>query len=628
MATAVQKFHEEEAIGKTYDSQIARRLLRYLKPYLRLLVPALLLTLVLNGLRVLQPKFTQYAIDWYILPCQQSGVGAASCQPGGLVWLAAAMLGVLLLTFLFSYAAAVLLNTVGQRVMYDLRAELYEKLQHQEVAYFDRHPVGRIMTRLTSDVDALNELFTSGVTDVLGDLLTIFIIIAIMLTMDWRLTLITLITVPLLFAATSWFRKHARRGYDAVRTRLARINSFLQEHVSGAQTVQIFNREAKSARKFQELNDDYRRANIETVFYYAVFFPLVDLIGAVGIALIVWYGGYRVMGTTPGAPQLLTLGALVAFIQYSQALFQPIRDISDKYNVLQAAMVAAHRLFKTLDLPVAITTPETPKLSGRARGRIEFENVWFAYNEEDWVLKDVSFAVEPGQSVALVGHTGSGKTTITNLLMRFYDVQRGRILLDGVDVREWNLKQLRENFAVVLQDVFLFSGTVESNIRLGRTEMPDERIRWAAGEVHADEFIEKLPEGFKSEVRERGAGLSVGQKQLISFARALAFDPALLILDEATSSIDTETEQLIQQAIERVMRDRTSILVAHRLSTIQRADRIIVLHHGEIREQGSHQELLTLRGLYWRLYKLQYADRSRDEAAPDLPLRDSMQYGD
>ena len=627
MATAVQQFHEEEAIGKTYDSQVARRLSRYLRPYLRLLVPSLVLTLALNGLRVLQPKFTQYAIDWYILPCQSAGGGAA-CQPGGLMWLAAAMLGVLLLTFIFSYAAAVLLNTIGQHVMYDLRAELYEKLQHQEVAYFDRHPVGRIMTRLTSDVDALNELFTSGVTDVLGDLLTILIIVAIMLAMDWRLTLITLITVPLLFAATSWFRKHARRGYDAVRTRLARINSFLQEHVSGAQTVQIFNREAKSERKFHELNDDYRRANIETIFYYAVFFPLVDLIGAVGIALIVWYGGYRVMGTTPGAPQLLTLGALVAFIQYSQALFQPIRDISDKYNVLQAAMVASHRLFKTLDLPIAITTPAEPVKTGRARGRIEFENVWFAYKDEDWVLKDVSFAVEPGQSVALVGHTGSGKTTITNLLMRFYDVQRGRVLLDGVDVREWDLKALRENFAVVLQDVFLFSGTIESNIRLGRTEMPDERIQWAAREVRADNFIEKLPEGFKAEVRERGAGLSVGQKQLISFARALAFDPALLILDEATSSIDTETEQLIQQAIERVMRDRTSILVAHRLSTIQRADRIIVLHHGEIREQGSHQELLTLRGLYWRLYKLQYADKSRDEAVPDLPLRDTLQYGD
>jgi ATP-binding cassette subfamily B protein len=511
--------------------------------------------------------------------------------------------------------------------MYDLRSELYEKLQRQEVAYFDRNPVGRIMTRLTSDVDALNELFTSGVIELLGDVVVIFAVIIIMLAMDWRLTLITLVTVPMLFAATGWFRKHARRGYDLVRTRLARINAFLQEHLSGAQTVQIFNREAKSLRQFHDINDEHRRANIDTIFYYAVFFPLVDLISAVGVALIIWYGGYRVMQNTP-QHAVLTIGALVAFIQYSQQLFQPIRDISDKYNVLQAAIVASHRIFKTLDLPVTITSTPSPLRAGRARGHIEFRNVWFAYNDEEWILKDVSFTVEPGRTVALVGHTGSGKTTITNLLMRFYDVQRGSILLDGVDVREWDLKSLRENFAVVLQDVFLFSGTVEGNIRLGREDITEERVRWAAREVHADHFIERLPEGFKAEGRERGAGLSVGQKQLISFARALAFDPALLILDEATSSIDTETEQLIQQAIERVLRDRTSIVVAHRLSTVQRADQILVLHHGELREQGTHQELLAQRGLYWRLYKLQYADDSRHEALRDVPLRDSLQFGD
>ncbi|HEX8922622.1 MAG TPA: ABC transporter ATP-binding protein, partial [Pyrinomonadaceae bacterium] len=365
---------------------------------------------------------------------------------------------------------------------------------------------------------------------------------------------------------------------------------------------------------------------VETIFYYAVFFPLVDLIGAVGIALVIWYGGYHVMR---GGMTALSLGALVAFIQYSQALFQPIRDISDKYNVLQAAVVASHRIFRTLDLPITITPPEKPKKTGRALGHIEFENVWFAYNDEDWVLKDVSFTVEPGQSVALVGHTGSGKTTITNLLMRFYDVQKGRVLLDGVDVKDWDLQALRENFAVVLQDVFLFSGTVESNIRLGQSKITDERVRWAANEVHADRFIQRLHEGYKTEVRERGAGLSVGQKQLISFARSLAFDPALLILDEATSSIDTETEQLIQQAIERVMRNRTSLVVAHRLSTIQRADRIIVLHHGEIREQGTHQELLTQRGLYWRLYKLQYADSSDEDQSAGMPLPEGrLQYGD
>jgi ATP-binding cassette subfamily B protein len=617
MATAVKQFHEEEAIGKTYDWQISRRLMRYLKPYVRVLMPALVLTLVLNLLRIVQPKFTQYAIDWYITPGNIAG----------LKWLALVFLAVLLVTFALSYLQTVLLESVGQRVMYDLRSELYRKLQRQEVAYYDRNPVGRVMTRLTSDVDALNELFTSGVIDVLGDIVMIFAIVGMMLWMDWKLTLVALVTVPMLILATSWFRKGARRGYDQVRTRIARINAFLQERISGAQTVQIFNAEKKSLRQFDRINDDYRNANVDTIFYYAVFFPLVDLIGAIGVALIIWYGGWRLMGASTDHAAL-TIGALVAFIQYSQALFQPIRDISDKYNVLQAAVVASHRIFKTLDLPIAVTSPETPKKTGRAIGRIEFENVWFAYHEDDWVLKDVSFTVEPGQSVALVGHTGSGKTTITNLLMRFYDVQRGRILLDGVDVRDWDLQALHENFAVVLQDVFLFSGSIESNIRLGREDIEDERVRWAAQEVHAERFILRLHEGYKTEVKERGAGLSVGQKQLISFARALAFDPALLILDEATSSIDTETEQLIQQAIERVMRNRTSLVVAHRLSTIQRADRIIVLHHGEIREQGSHQELLAERGLYWRLYKLQYADDSRDEPGDEEPISGRLQYGD
>jgi ATP-binding cassette subfamily B multidrug efflux pump len=597
MSTAIKQFHEEEAIGKTYDFQVARRLLRYLRPYLRLLIPALVLTLVLNLLGILQPKFTQYAIDWHILPRKADG----------LMLLVGLFFGVQLLRFVFSYLQTVLLNTVGQYVMFDIRRELYDKLQHQEVAYYDRNPVGRIMTRLTNDVDALNELFTAGVTDVLGDIVMIVAIIGVMVWMDVRLTFVTLLTVPMLFAATTWFRKGARKGYDMIRTRIARINAFLQEHFAGAQTVQIFNAEAKSLGKFHDINDDYRKANIDTIYYYAVFFPLVDFIGAVGIALIIWYGGYRVM---KGA---LSLGALVAFIQYSGFLFQPIRDISDKYNVLQSAVVASHRIFKTLDLPIAIRTPEQPLKSGRARGFIEFQNVWFAYKDDDWVLKDLSFVVNPGQSVALVGHTGSGKTTITNLLMRFYDIQRGRILLDGVDLRDWDLQSLRENFAVVLQDIFLFSGTVETNIRLGRSDIADERVRWAAEEVHASKFIERLKDGYKSEVRERGAGLSVGQKQLISFARALAFDPALLILDEATSSIDTETEQLIQQAIERVMRNRTSIVVAHRLSTIQRADQIIVLHHGEIREHGTHQELLAKRGLYWMLYKLQYADGGRSQ---------------
>lgn len=615
MATAVQQFHEEEAIGKTYDGAIARRLLRYLRPYRRLIIPALLLTLLANGLGVLQPKIFQYAIDWYIVPGDLRGLDL----------IAVVFLVVRTLQLVMSYFQTVFLQSVGQHVMYDLRSELYHKLQRQEVAYFDRNPVGRVMTRLTSDVDALNELFTSGVIEGLGDLVTIFAIAGFMFWMDWRLTLVALVTVPLLFAATAWFRRHARRGYDLVRTKLARINSFLQEHLSGASVVQLFNRERKSYAQFHAINDDHRRAHIETIFYYAVFFPLVDLIGALGVALIIWYGGWLHM---TGGEAVLSIGALVAFIQYSQQLFQPIRDISDKYNVLQAAIVASHRIFKTLDLPVAVTTPAEPKRRGRARGHVEFRHVWFAYKGEEWVLKDVSFTVEPGQTVALVGHTGSGKTTITNLLMRFYDVQRGQVLLDGVDVRDWELKSLRENFAVVLQDVFLFSGTVEGNIRLGREEIAPERVEWAAREVRAHDFIGRLEGGYKAEVRERGAGLSVGQKQLVSFARALAFDPAILILDEATSSIDTETEQLIQQAVERVLRDRTSLVVAHRLSTVQRAERILVLHHGELREQGTHQELLTLRGLYWRLYKLQYADRAHTGELPPAPLTDSLQFGD
>ncbi len=638
MSTAVKQFHEEEQIGKTYDLQVARRLLRYLKPYAKMLVPALILTLLLNLLGILQPKFTQYAIDWYIIP-QTTSHQVTSTFLKAFVVRSVISLNVFvaiyvlaqLLRFVCSYFQVVLLNSIGQYVMYDLRREIYEKLQHQEVSYYDRNPVGRIMTRLTADVDALNELFTSGVTDLLGDLVMIVAILAVMIYMDVRLTLVTLLTVPMLFAATNWFRKHARRGYDLVRIKIARIFSFLQEHFSGAQTVQLFNAQAKSLREFARINDEHRNANVDTIFYYAVFFPLVDFIGAVGIALIIWYGGYRVMHSA------LTLGGLVAFIQYSGFLFQPIRDISDKYNVLQGAVVASHRIFKALDLPILITSPEKPLKQGRAEGRIEFEHVWFAYNDEEWVLKDVSFTVQPGQSVALVGHTGSGKTTITNLLMRFYDVQKGRVLLDGVDVRDWDLKSLRENFAVVLQDIFLFTGTVESNIRLGREDISDERVHWAATEVRADDFIQRLPENYKSEVRERGAGLSVGQKQLISFARALAFDPALLILDEATSSIDTETEQLIQRAIARVMQQRTSLIVAHRLSTIQRADNIIVMHHGEIREQGTHQDLLTLQGLYWKLYKLQYSDptwlaEANDDEEPEQityrPRGPSFSFGE
>jgi len=606
MSEETKNSHEEEAIGKTYDFRVAKRLLGYLKPYWYIAAFALVLTVLVNVLGSLQPRFTQIAVDDYITPKQTDGI-----------WIfALAFFGLFLFRFIFSYIQEILLNNVGQRVMFDLRTEIYTKLQEQEVAYYDKNPVGRTITRITSDVDALNELFTSGVIDVLGDLVIIFAIIAQMFWYDWKLALVSLITVPLLFTATNWFRKHARNGFDKVRTRTAKLNAFLQEHISGAQTVQLFNAEEKARKRFDDINDDYRNANIETIYYYSIFYPMVDFIGTIGVALVIWFGGYQLLYGMSAGGSLLTIGIVIAFVQYSQQLFQPIRDLSDKFNILQAAIVASHRIFLLLDLPVEIKSPENPKKSGKVVGKIEFQNVWFAYKNEDWILKDISFTVNPGESIALVGHTGSGKTTVTNLLMRFYDVQKGQILVDGVDVKDWNLHDLRKNFAVVLQDVFLFSGAIEDNIRLGNKEITDEKIHWAAEEVHAAEFIEKLEEGYKSEVKERGAGLSVGQKQLISFARALAFEPTILILDEATSSIDTETEQLIQQAVDRVMLDRTSLVIAHRLSTIQKCDRIMVFHHGELREAGTHQELLNLHGLYWRLYQLQYVEEKIHSSLP------------
>ncbi|MEZ5305930.1 MAG: ABC transporter ATP-binding protein [Pyrinomonadaceae bacterium] len=612
MSDAAKQYHQEEAITKSYDYRTTRRLFGYLRGHWKTMAIALCLTFLTNMLIALQPYFTKIAIDDFIAQKRTDGV-----------WLFAfAFFGLFVFRFIFSYLQEILLNIVGQKVMYKLRSEIFEKLQRLQISYFDRHPVGRIITRLTSDVDSLNELFTSGVIEGLGDMVAILAYTAMMFWLDWRLALVSMIVVPLLFWATNWFRKRARVGFDKVRTRMARINAFLQEHISGAQTVQLFNAENKARKKFHEINDEYRDANIETIYYYSVFYPMVEFIGTLGIALIIWFGGYEILTGISSSGSTLTVGIVIAMIQYSQQLFQPIRNLSDKFNILQAAIVASHRIFVLLDEEVRITSPEKPAKTERATGKISFENVWFAYNGEDWVLKDVSFEINSGESVALVGHTGSGKTTVTNLLMRLYDVGKGSIKLDGIDVREWDLHRLRENFAVVLQDVFLFSGPIGENIGLGKSSIDNERIKWAAREVNADKFIEKLEDGYDSQIKERGGGLSVGEKQLISFARALAFDPAILVLDEATSSIDTETEQLIQKAVNRIMQERTSLVVAHRLSTIQKCDRILVFHHGELREQGTHQELIRMQGLYWRLFQLQYDESVRiaDEGFPPIGL--------
>lgn len=608
---------DDEVLGKAYDHRLAMRLLTYLRPYVKtvsLAIPVITLT---AGFELVALNLTMAAVDLFLKPPDGGQVSLFSrglraafatvgLNPGpvdGVTIVGGLYLLTMVLVFTLTYVQTILLNSMGQYIMYDLRKQIFSKFQRLPLSYYDRNPVGRLTTRLTSDVDALNELFTSGFVTLFSDFFTLIGILAFLLLVNWKLALVSMIIVPMLIGVTYWFRINATRTYREVRTKLARINAFLQEHLSGMSTVQLFNREAREFETFDRINNDHRVINIETIFYYAVFYPAVGLISSSGVALVVWYGGGQVI---QGA---LSLGALIFFIQAMQRFYEPIQDISEKYNILQAAMAASERIFKVIDEPLVIESPADPKTVPAVRGAIEFENVWFAYKGENWVLRDVSFKAEPGETIALVGATGAGKTSITSLLMRFYDIQKGRILLDGVDIRELDLNQLRRSFGIVLQDVTMFAGTIEDNIRLGATWITDEQVRHAAKEVRADEFISKLPDGYKAEVKERGATLSVGQKQLISFARALAFDPRILILDEATSSIDTETEQLIQKAIDRLLVGRTSIIVAHRLSTIQKADRIIVMHKGEIREMGTHQELLAQRGIYRRLYELQYKDQ-------------------
>jgi ATP-binding cassette subfamily B multidrug efflux pump len=609
----VSAFDEDAVAPQTYDWRILRRLLGYLRPRLLAVAAALVLIVTLAGIDLVPPYLTKVAIDRYI----------AKGNASGLAVVAALYLLALAAGFVVRFLQNYIMQMTGQRIMQDMRREIFAHLQRLHVGFFDRNPVGRLMTRVTTDVDAVNDLFTSGVVTVFGDLFTLLGIMGVMVALDWRLALVTFSVLPPFFVLTNWFRKGARQSFRETRKWVARINAFLQENLSGMSVVQLFRREDANRAEFARINRKHYDANLQAIFYYAVFYPAIEFLAVLATAFILVYGGGQVfVGGT-------TLGVVVAFIQYSERFWRPISDLSEKFNILQAAMAASERIFGLLDTRALVPSPERPAPVTEVRGRVAFESVWFSYDpgtngnpveDSAWVLRDIDFAVEPGKSVALVGATGAGKTSIISLLLRFYDVQRGRVLVDGVDVREWDARRLRSALALVLQDVHLFSGTIASNIRLG-SDIPMPRVRAAAEAVHAHRFIERLRNGYDTEVKERGATLSVGQKQLLSFARALAHDPRVLILDEATSSVDTETEQLIQDALRVLLAGRTAIVIAHRLSTVQYVDEILVLHKGRIRERGTHQELLARRGMYWRLYELQYKDQElrsagTQEAAP------------
>ena len=587
-------FHEEEALGKIYDRRLMRRLLSYLGPYKLTVVFSLLLVIAASVLKLAGPYLTKVAIDDYITRGNLEGLD----------YVALLYVLVLVLQFAISFFQVYLMNMAGQRVMFDMRREIFSHLQRLQPAFFDKNPIGRLVTRVTTDVDALNELFTSGVVTIFGDIFMLLGIMVVLIYLDWRLALVTFTVLPALFAVTLMFKRRVREVYRKVRTRVAMLNAFIQENIVGMQVVQLFRQEPRKFGQYSELNRQHQDANLESVFQYALFYPAIEFLGAVAIALIIWYGGWQTLASG------LTLGGLVAFIQYSEKFFRPISDLSEKFNILQGAMASSERIFKLLDTEVSVASPpEAPVKRTSSSSSIRFENVWFAYQNEDWVLEDLELEVRPGETVAVVGHTGAGKTTLTSLLLRFYDVQRGRVLVDGADVREWNLQELRRQFGMVLQDVHLFSGTIASNIRLGDRGISDQEVAEAAAAVHLDGFVAGLPRGLDEEVKERGSSLSAGQKQLVSFARALVHDPRILILDEATSNVDTHTEILIREALERLLQNRTSLVIAHRLSTIQKADRIVVMHKGRVREVGSHQELLARRGIYYRLYQLQYKDQ-------------------
>ena len=583
---------DDEVLGRAYDARLMRRLLGYMQPYRARIGLAFFSILGLSILQLAPPYLTKVAIDTHI----------AAGDVDGLTPLALLLLGVLVLSYLLESVQTHVLQVTGQPIIFDLRAQSHAHLQRLDLAFFDRNPVGRLMTRVTTDVDALNELFASGVVSVFRDVFMLAGIAIVLFVMDWRLALVALSVLPLIAAVTQWFRRHARQSYREVRGWLARINAFLQENVTGMATVQLFRREARQYERFDAVNRACRDAHLASIFFYAVFYPAIEVLGALAVAAIIWFGG---AWTLQGS---LELGSLVAFVLYSQRFFRPISDLSEKFNILQAAMASSERIFALLDTPVAVGDPAAA-VGVRGGGHIRFENVWFAYRGDQHVLEDVSFDVAPGQRVGVVGATGAGKSTVLNLLMRFYDVSRGRITIDGVDVRDLPLHDLRSRFGLVLQDVYLFSGTVADNIRLGNAAITDDDVRRAARGVHADRFIASLPDGLETAVAERGATFSVGQRQLLSFARALASRPPVLLLDEATSSVDTDTERLIQDALQVLMSGRTTIAIAHRLSTVQDMDTILVFHKGRLREQGSHRQLLAERGLYHKLYQLQYRDQ-------------------
>jgi ATP-binding cassette subfamily B protein len=585
--------HDDEILGKAYDAKLMKRLLTYVKPYKKYVFFAIFLNIFVAALGPLRPYLTKIAIDDYIFNSNYNGLLLIS-----LILFASLMLQAAIQYFLTYYT-----QYLGQKTLYDLRVQLFSHVQKLALKFFDKTPIGRIVTRTTNDVESLGELFSSGIVMVFSDVFIIIWILAFMFFMDVNLSLVTLSVLPILIYGTFLFRKKVRETYRDVRFHLARLNSYMQEHVTGMNVVQIFRKEKDEFNKFSQINADHRDANIRSIFYYAIFYPSVELISSAAIALIIWYGGGEII------QKQMTIGVLFAFIQYTEMFFRPIRDLSEKYNILQTSMASSERIFKLLDNKTFVNNPENPIPLKDVKGDISFKDVWFAYEDENYVLKNISFDIKAGETVAIVGHTGAGKSTIINLLTRFYDINKGKILLDGIDIKLLDKRELRKHISIVLQDVYLFSGTIKSNITMDNEEIPFGKVVQAAKIVGADKFIENLPKKYDEEVKERGATLSVGQKQLISFARALAYDPKILILDEATSSVDTDTEKLIQQAIENLLKGRTAVVIAHRLSTIQNADKIIVLHKGELKEMGTHQQLLAKRGIYYKLYQLQYKDQ-------------------